>query len=75
MHKTALTKREIEILNLISQENTSGQISKLLGIRIRTVETHRKNLLIKTQSNLVIGLFKFAIREGWAPGHYVSSKA
>jgi len=71
MRKKDLTKREIEILNLITQEYTSGQISMLLGISIRTVETHRKNLLIKTQTNSVVGLLKHAIREGWVPGYYV----
>lgn len=74
MHKTALTKREHEILRLIAQELTSGQIAMLLGISIRTVETHRKNLLIKTQSGSVVGLLKYAIREGWVPGYYASGK-
>jgi len=74
IRKTALTKREHEILGLITQEYTSTQMAKLLGISVRTVETHRKNLLIKTQSNSVVGLLKYAIREGWVPGYYVANK-
>ncbi|MDX5319936.1 MAG: LuxR C-terminal-related transcriptional regulator [Bacteroidota bacterium] len=65
--KTNLTKREEEIIKLISQEYTSSQIARQLDISVRTVETHRKNLLLKTHSNSVVGLIKFAIRAGWVP--------
>ena len=62
--KIMLTHREVEILRLISSECSSSEISDRLGISIRTVETHRKNLTRKTGSRSVIGLFKFAIKEG-----------
>lgn len=72
--KTHLTKREEEIIKLISQELTSNQIASKLQISVRTVETHRKNLLVKTHSSSVVGLVKYAIREGWVPGFYMSGK-
>src|SRR5690606_33695913 len=40
-----LTDRELEVLMLIVQEQTSKQIAGRLFISERTVETHRKNLL------------------------------
>ncbi|WP_298550797.1 response regulator transcription factor [uncultured Algibacter sp.] len=43
--KGILTKRQIEILELISQGKTSREISELLFIGIHTVDTHRKNMV------------------------------
>ena len=42
-----LTKREKEILKLISKGKTSGEISKELSIAVATVNTHRQNLIKK----------------------------
>ena len=64
-----LTRREEEILRLITQEYTSNQIAERLEISVRTVETHRKNLLLKTNSISVVGLVKFAIKKGWVQGY------
>lgn len=59
-----LSKREIEILSLIAREYSNGQIAEKLFISERTVETHRKNILAKTQAKSVVGLVKYALREG-----------
>jgi len=56
-----LSYREQEILNLIAKEFTNEQIAKQLFISERTVETHRKNLFIKTKQKTIIGLIKYAI--------------
>ncbi|OFX59581.1 MAG: hypothetical protein A2046_04185 [Bacteroidetes bacterium GWA2_30_7] len=56
-----LTEREIEILNLIVQEFSSEQIAEKLFISKRTVDTHRINILNKTNSKTVVGLIKYAI--------------
>ena len=45
--KIKLTKREREILTLISKGNTSETIAKELAISITTVNTHRQNLIKK----------------------------
>ncbi len=58
----SLTTRELEILKLIGQELTSEKIADKLFISSRTVETHRKNMLAKTNSTTLIGLLKYAIR-------------
>lgn len=60
--KTRLTKREKEILVLVLSENTSQSIASALNLSIRTIETHRKNILRKTNCETLIGLLKFAIK-------------
>lgn len=55
-----LTAREIEILRLIEKEYNNKQIAEALFISERTVETHRKNIFRKTNTNSVIGLVKYA---------------
>jgi DNA-binding CsgD family transcriptional regulator len=59
-----LTKREKEILTLIIQEKTSAEMAELFNLSIRTIETHRKNILRKTNSKTFIGIIKFAIKIG-----------
>lgn len=63
--KSLLTKREKEILRLITNSYTSEQISKELFISVDTVNTHRKNLLRKAKCNSPIELVVKSIREGW----------
>ena len=56
-----LTKREKEVLSLISEEFTTQEISKKLYISTNTVETHRKNLMNKFQVRNSVGLVKKAL--------------
>lgn len=55
-----LTDREIEIIRLIEKEYNNKLIAETLFISERTVETHRKNIFRKTNTNSVIGLVKYA---------------
>ncbi|NML21108.1 response regulator transcription factor [Pseudoflavitalea sp. G-6-1-2] len=55
-----LTERELEVLRLIEKEFSNKEIATNLFISERTVETHRKNILRKTQTSSVIGLIKYA---------------
>jgi len=55
-----LTEREIEIIRLIEKEYSNKEIAETLFISERTVETHRKNIFRKTNTNSVIGLVKYA---------------
>ena len=57
-----LTQREIEILKLIAQENTSEDIAKQLFIAKSTVDTHRKNLIFKLKVRNSVGLGLFAVK-------------
>jgi two-component system, NarL family, nitrate/nitrite response regulator NarL len=55
-----LTQRELEIIRLIEKEMSNREIAECLFISERTVETHRKNIFRKTQTNSLIGLVKYA---------------
>ena len=55
-----LTDREIEIIRLIEKDMTTRDIAEILFISERTVETHRKNILHKTNTQTVVGLLKYA---------------
>jgi len=59
-----LTKRETEILQLIAEEYSNPEIAEKLFISIRTVDTHRRNLLEKLGTKNTAGLVKYAIKHG-----------
>ncbi|MBL3657921.1 response regulator transcription factor [Fulvivirga sediminis] len=56
-----LSARETEILKLLAEELTSKEIAEKLFISVNTVETHRKNILLKTGSKTTTGAVKYAI--------------
>lgn len=58
-----LSDREIEVLKLIAQEHSNGEIAEKLFISIRTVDTHRRNILEKLQVKNTAGLVKYAIEK------------
>jgi DNA-binding NarL/FixJ family response regulator len=59
-----LTKRETEIIRMISEELTNAEIADKLGISVRTVDTHRRNLLQKLDVKNTAGLVRFALQNG-----------
>ena len=59
----SLTPREQEIVQLILDEMTTGDIAKDLNISERTVETHRKNIYRKIGSKSVVGLVKMVMNQ------------
>lgn len=59
-----LSKREMEVLQLISDGHTNAEISEVLFTSKRTIETHRQNLLEKTQTKNTAALIKFAVLNG-----------
>ena len=63
--KVNLTEREMEILKLITaNEMTSEEIANRLNISKRTVDTHRKNILVQLGAKNSVGLVKYAIKLG-----------
>lgn len=62
--ETSLTKREKEILKLIAEEYSNPEIAEELFISIRTVDTHRRNLLDKLGAKNTAGLVKHALKIG-----------
>lgn len=59
-----LSSREREVLQLIAEGHSTIDIAKKLHISRKTVETHRKNLMIKLKLHNIAELTKFAVREG-----------
>ncbi|WP_298316800.1 response regulator transcription factor [uncultured Aquimarina sp.] len=60
-----LTKREIDVLKLIANGDTTPIISEKLFIAHSTVETHRRNLIEKTGVQNSKGLVKYAFKNGY----------
>jgi DNA-binding NarL/FixJ family response regulator len=58
----ALTRREIEVLQLICQQKTAEEIGEELFISKKTVNGHRNNLLQKTGARNISGLVMYAIK-------------
>ncbi|MBR9913313.1 MAG: response regulator transcription factor [Algicola sp.] len=59
---TYFTKREKEVLQLICKQYTTNEIAEKLFISPRTVDGHRNNLLLKTESKNLAGLVVYAIQ-------------
>jgi two-component system response regulator NreC len=59
-----LTEREREVLTCIAEGFSTKEIAARFDISIRTVETHRANLMRKLDLHSVARLVQFAIREG-----------
>jgi two-component system response regulator NreC len=62
--QSRLTDRERQILCLIAEGKVNRDIADLLGISIRTVKTHRLNLMQKLRVHDRAQLVRYAIREG-----------
>jgi DNA-binding NarL/FixJ family response regulator len=62
--RESLTLRQREILQLIAEGNSTKQIAALLGVSVKTVETHRAQLMEKLDIHEVAGLVRYAIRIG-----------
>ena len=59
-----LTQREREVLQLLSESMTTKEVAFHLNVSIKTVETHRRNMMEKLGVHTVTDLVKYAIREG-----------
>jgi len=61
---SVLSSREKEILKLIAEEYTNPEIAEKLFLSVRTVDTHRQNLIQKLDVKNTAGLVKYAVRSG-----------
>ncbi|MGQ9545872.1 MAG: response regulator [Dehalococcoidia bacterium] len=59
-----LTDREREILKLVAEGHTAREIADMFVISLRTVETHKSNLMKKLNIHNKADLIRFAIRKG-----------
>jgi DNA-binding NarL/FixJ family response regulator len=60
------TPREIEIIRLLAEGKTNKEIAALLGIAVRTVETHRSRIMLKLGVHSLAELIHYAMRHGLA---------
>ena len=58
--KNELSPREMEILKLVVRDFSTKQIAEVLFISEKTVETHRKNILRKTDCSSLVSLVNYA---------------
>jgi DNA-binding NarL/FixJ family response regulator len=64
---SSLSKRELEVLQLIAEGMTNAEIADKLFTSKRTIETHRQNIIEKTQAKNTAALIKFAVSSGLLP--------
>jgi DNA-binding NarL/FixJ family response regulator len=61
---TILTVREREVLQHLAEGKSTKQIASTLNLSVKTVETHRQQIMDKLEIRTVAELTKYAIREG-----------
>jgi RNA polymerase sigma factor (sigma-70 family) len=59
-----LSPRQREVLQLLAEGNSNKEIAQVLNLSIKTVETHRKELMERLDLHDVAGLVRYAIRMG-----------
>jgi DNA-binding NarL/FixJ family response regulator len=59
---TRVTSRESEIIQTLSEGKSSKEVAVLLNISVKTVETHRANIMRKLELHTVSELVRYAIR-------------
>jgi DNA-binding NarL/FixJ family response regulator len=59
-----VTPRELEVLKLIAEGHSSKEIATMLVLSIKTVESHRANILNKLGMRDRVDLTRYAIRRG-----------
>jgi two-component system response regulator NreC len=60
-----LTTREREVLTMVAFGHTNKEISLVLGIMVKTVETHKANAMQKLEITSRAELVRFALEQGW----------
>ena len=63
-NSAALSVREREVLQLLAEGKSAAQIAQLLSLSVKTIESHRRNIMKKLDRYSIAELTKFAIREG-----------
>jgi DNA-binding NarL/FixJ family response regulator len=62
-----LSEREREILTLVAEGKSTKEVAFALGVSVKTIETHRRNLMEKLGLDSVAALTSYAVAEGLAP--------
>ena len=59
-----LTSREREVLQLVAEGKTTREIASLLGVSVKTAESHRTHVMQKLDIHETASLVRYAIRRG-----------
>lgn len=59
-----LTRREREVLQLVAEGKSHQEIAELLNVTVRTVDTHRNNLMHKLKLHDAVALVRYAVKMG-----------
>lgn len=59
-----LSSREKDVLKLVAQELSSSEIAQRLFVSVSTVDSHRKNIMVKLGVDNIVGLVKIAVNNG-----------
>jgi DNA-binding NarL/FixJ family response regulator len=59
-----LSPREREVVQLVAEGRSSKEIAIMLGVTVKTAETHRSNILIKLKIHSIVELVMYAVRNG-----------
>jgi DNA-binding NarL/FixJ family response regulator len=59
-----LTPRERQVLQLISEGHTTKEVANVLGISVKTADTHRTSIMRKLDVHETAGLVRYAVRSG-----------
>ncbi len=65
VNNVKLTKREVQVVTLIAEEFTTIEIADKLFLSKHTIESYRKNLIIKLDVRNLAGLTKYALKKGY----------
>ena len=63
----ALTERQIQVLKLVSEGHRTRDVAKQLGLSVKTVESHRSEIMKRLHIHDVVSLVRYAIRVGLIP--------
>jgi len=61
---TPLTAREVQVLALVAEGNSTKEIAALLGISYKTADSHRSRIMEKLGVHETASLVRYAIRQG-----------
>lgn len=60
--RSRLTPREREVLQLLAEGKSNKEVADILGISVKTAETHRANIMLKLDFHSVTQLVRYAVR-------------
>jgi two-component system, NarL family, response regulator NreC len=59
-----LTRRELQVLQLVAEGKTTKEVATSLGVSVKTADSHRSNIMHKLNLHTVADLVRYAIRRG-----------